>query len=200
MDINTNSQWETASATSDITDFSEYDEPSVSSRICVGEKCLWCHMEGVFSKASEPQVMTAIPKHQDSWLTDHLKQPEQRGTNIWSAGAKDIPPLLYRFSNIDSAGINSKQLIVAGLFASDADVKPPDEFSSDEFKNHVTNHVRINRVLTPFISTFMTPLSPIYRALKAREGAIVTIIDATKLQTPVYSAKTLVFDMNLRNG
>lgn len=46
----------------------------------------------------------------------------------------------------------------------------------------------------------MTPLSPIYRALKAREGAIVTIIDATKLQTPVYSAKTLVFDMNLRNG
>lgn len=101
---------------------------------------------------------------------------------------------------MDSAGLNSKQYFVAGLFYPDVKLKYPDEYSQEEFKKMVVNHVRIDKVPTPFISTFITPLSPIHRAFKNREGAIVTIIDPAKLQTPFFFAKAFVFNLEIRQG
>lgn len=112
----------------------------------------------------------------------------------------NVPSVLYRWSNVDSMGINSKQHLVAGLFASELKLKSPEEYSVDDFRNLVLQHVRIMHVPSPFISTFMTPLSPIHRALKKREGALVTIIDPSQLQTPIYSAQALVSNLALREG
>lgn len=111
-----------------------------------------------------------------------------------------VPPVLYRWSNVDSIGINSRQHLVAGLFASDLQIRSPAEYSKEDFKNLVLHHVRIDKVPTPFISTFITPLSPIHRAFQRGQGAIVTIIDPSKLRTPLFSAKALVFKLGLRNG
>lgn len=112
----------------------------------------------------------------------------------------NVPPVLYRWSNIDSMGVNSKQHLVAGLFASDMKLRLPTEYAQEDFKELVLRHVRIEHLPTPFISTFITPLSPIHRASKKGEGAMITIIDPTKLLTPCYSAKALVLNLGLRNG
>lgn len=113
-------------------------------------------------------------------------------------GSDELPPLLYRWSNIDSAGINSKQMLIAGLFASDSRIKLIEEYSPEEFKNLVIRHIRIEKAPTPFISTFITPLPTIHRALNKQEGAIITIIDPSKVRTPIYSARGLVYGMNIR--
>ena len=97
-------------------------------------------------------------------------------------------------------GINSKQLFLAGMFAAGAPFKSPEEYSPGQFKQLVMHHVRIDKVLTPFISTFEAPLSPIHRALHKQEGAIVTIFDSNKIQTPIYSAKSLVSNMEIRRS
>lgn len=50
---------------------------------------------------------------------------------------------------------------------------------------------------SPFISTFKSLLAPVHRALRAREGAIVSIVDSSKLQTEAYSAQRLVGELNI---
>lgn len=50
---------------------------------------------------------------------------------------------------------------------------------------------------SPFISTFKSLLAPLHRALRAREGAIVSIVDSSKLQTEAYSAQRVVRELNI---
>ncbi|OGM40487.1 hypothetical protein ABOM_011005 [Aspergillus bombycis] len=119
---------------------------------------------------------------------------EKQETAIW------IPPILYRWSNIESQGINSTKLFLAGLFIDELDYFAPNDINTKEFEQHVVNHTRPAKVPTPFISTFRSMLAPVHRAIKHKEGAIITMIDSKKLQTQVYSAQKLVRKVGLKVG
>ncbi|KAE8378930.1 hypothetical protein BDV26DRAFT_291774 [Aspergillus bertholletiae] len=111
-----------------------------------------------------------------------------------------VPPILYRWSNIESQGINSTKTFVAGLFIDELDYFAPNDIQTEEFEQHVVNHATIAKVPTPFISTFRSMLAPVHRAIKHKEGAIVTMIDTKKLRTQVYSAQKLVRKIGLKIG
>lgn len=51
---------------------------------------------------------------------------------------------------------------------------------------------------SPFISTFKSLRAPVHRALRAREGAIVSIFDSSRLQTEAYSAQKLVKELGIK--
>ncbi|KAE8322030.1 hypothetical protein BDV39DRAFT_218917 [Aspergillus sergii] len=91
-------------------------------------------------------------------------------------------------------------MFLAGLFIDTLDYFAPNDITTKEFEQHVANHVRIAKVPTPFISTFRSMLAPVHRAIKYKEGAIVTMIDSKKLQTQVYSAQKLVRKVGLKVG
>lgn len=74
----------------------------------------------------------------------------------------------------------------------------PEEVSQVDFERYVESHVSISKVVSPFISTFQSLLAPVHRSLRAREGATVNIIDPSKLDRHVYSAKKLVRDLGIR--
>ncbi|RAQ52905.1 hypothetical protein AFGD_012507 [Aspergillus flavus] len=124
----------------------------------------------------------------------YKEDTEKQEAAIW------IPPILYRWSNIDSQGINSTKMFLCGLFIDALDYFAPNDITTKEFEQHVANHVRIAKVPTPFISTFRSMLAPVHRAIKYKEGAIVTMIDSKKLQTQVYSAKKLLRKVGLKVG
>lgn len=111
---------------------------------------------------------------------------------------EEIPPLLYRWSNIDSQGVNSRRFFQAGLFAEGTQYLDPHELTQGDFNKFVEAHVRIDKTLSPFISTFRMMLAPMHRALRNGEGAIVSIIDTRKLITPVYSAQKLIRTLKLK--
>ena len=111
----------------------------------------------------------------------------------------DIPPILYRWANVDSQGVNTKSLIISGLFSnSDQEFFAPDEIPREDFEQYATKHVSIEKSLSPFISVFQSLLAPVHRAIRAGEGAAVTFIDTSKLETKVYSAKSLVWDLGIK--
>ncbi|EYE94837.1 uncharacterized protein EURHEDRAFT_479335, partial [Aspergillus ruber CBS 135680] len=111
----------------------------------------------------------------------------------------DIPPIYYRWANVDSQGVNTKSLIISGLFSnSDQDFFGPDEIPQEAFEQYVIKHVSTEKFLSPFISTFQSLLAPVHRAIRAGEGAAVTLIDTSKLETKVYSAKSLVWDLGIK--
>lgn len=99
--------------------------------------------------------------------------------------AKDLPPLLYRWSNPDSQGVNSKTYYRAALFCN-GEWFNPEDFSESRFLKYFRSHVSKEKTKTPFISTFRSPLAPIHRALANRNGAVVTVIDTSKLNTKVF--------------
>ncbi|GAB1198856.1 hypothetical protein APSETT444_008186 [Aspergillus pseudonomiae] len=108
--------------------------------------------------------------------------------------------MLRRWSNVDSQGINSTKMFLAGLFIDEMNYFAPNDINTKEFEEHAVNHARIAEVPTPFISTFRSMLAPVHRAINKKEGAIVTMIDSKKLQTQVYSAKKLLRKLGLRVG
>ncbi|PLB39091.1 uncharacterized protein BDW47DRAFT_103664 [Aspergillus candidus] len=130
-----------------------------------GKLCYWCALENPTLEDQETQDTTR---------------------------AEGIPPILYRWSNVDSQGVNSKKLLLAGLFADGVDYFFPEQLEQGEFDNFVKTHVSIEKSPTPFISTFTSMLAPLHRALRNQEGAMISIIDTTKLQSPVFSARDLV--------
>ncbi|PYH98207.1 hypothetical protein BO71DRAFT_447405 [Aspergillus ellipticus CBS 707.79] len=103
-----------------------------------------------------------------------------------------IPPVLYRWSNIDSQGVNSKKLLLAGLFADGCEIFSPEDVTKEVFNQYMSKHVHIEKEPSPFISTFKSLLSPVHRAVWNKEGAIITLIDTKKLDNPVYSAYELM--------
>lgn len=104
--------------------------------------------------------------------------------------ADKMPPLLYRWSNRDSQGVNSKTLFLAGLFCN-GEWFDPEDFSEGRFESFVRSHVTKEKVKTPFISTSQSPLAPLHRAIANQNGAILTVIDTSKLETKVLYAHPL---------
>jgi hypothetical protein len=89
-------------------------------------------------------------------------------------------------------------MFLAGLFTDELNYFAPDDIDAHEFEQHVLNHTRTTKVPTPFISTYRSMLAPMHRAIKNKEGAIISIIDSKKLQSQVFSAKQFVRKVGLK--
>ncbi|KAH1765533.1 hypothetical protein KXX41_003848 [Aspergillus fumigatus] len=136
---------------------------------------------------SDPVVPTSISQPLTThggkvcwWCLDQGGDAAEPNTSLSSLRSDYLPPLLYRWSNADSQGINTRKRYIAGLFA-DSEVSKflPDEISLEEFDGCPES-------------------SPIHRALWGKEGAMVSIIDTRKLTGPVYFAKSLVQQNKIR--
>ncbi|KAL3446543.1 hypothetical protein BJX65DRAFT_116101 [Aspergillus insuetus] len=152
-------------------DTSEESQP-VTNLLCTagGKTCFWCHLEGLD------------------------KEETSGGYQV------ETPQLLYRWWNVDSQGVNSRDMFVAGLFTSTS-MFAPDTISKEEFKLRSLNHISRKLIPSPFISTFQSALSPIHRSLCNQEGATVSIIDSSRLkQSQVFSAKEFVQKNSVRIG
>lgn len=89
--------------------------------------------------------------------------------------------------------------MLSGLFSNtEQDFFLPEDISQRAFEDYVRSHVSINKAVSPFISTFQSPLAPVHRSLRAGEGARVSIIDPSRLGNHVYSARMLVKDLGIR--
>ncbi|KAL2000055.1 hypothetical protein VTN02DRAFT_3618 [Thermoascus thermophilus] len=143
-----------------------------------GKVCFWCSGEGADLHS---------PRDHDS------ESPLEPSTGQRTPSPIKIPKLLYRWHNADSNGINTRSWFVAGLFQENPKTIPlPTDYSEDEFDVMLERHLRIEQVSSPFISTTGTPLAPIHRALRKREGAVLTLIDSSKIQTEICSAQSLM--------
>lgn len=182
-------------------------EPLVTSH---GKVCFWCAREGV-----HPEEHTLTTSRVDESLQGHNQEindpsvresPTLEAENVapadldmdnWShlpgeCGVDDLPPLLYRWSNTNSQGVNTESVLVAGWFTGSYPyVIFPGQLSQEEFLGIFTSHVTRVHVSTPFISTFARPLAPIHRALRHRSNAKISVIDPRKLPTPVFNAQLL---------
>lgn len=164
------------------------DGPSTHATGCLvtahDKVCFWCHKEGEdlreFNTHAEVEPIGTAPR---------VSMKNIPGV----CDLDELPPVLFRWSNVNSQGINSRYLYRAGKFSStESEYFGPGELSHDEFLEYFRSHVRKEKRPTPFISSFALPLAPIHRALHNPEGAIVSIIDPSKLDTPVVSARPLV--------
>ncbi|RAH52525.1 hypothetical protein BO85DRAFT_431185 [Aspergillus piperis CBS 112811] len=155
------------------------DMTQIDISLCSGgdKVCFWCVQEQILNQKAHKESNTVGSR---SRWTD------------------EVPPVIYRWSNIDSQGVNSKMLFLAGLFADGRQFFTPGDISQEEFINYFSRHVHIDKTPSPFISTFRSMLSPVHRALWNKEGAIISIIDTHKLDTDVYPAIKLFREQNLR--
>ncbi|KAF7115291.1 hypothetical protein CNMCM5793_001927 [Aspergillus hiratsukae] len=83
------------------------------------------------------------------WCLDHggdAAELNTPSTPTWTPGSDNLPPLLYRWSNADSQGVNTPKRYIAGLFA-DSEVNPflPEDIAPEKFNDYVLNHVSIAR-------------------------------------------------------
>lgn len=183
-------------------------DPHTSSRLVHshGKVCFWCYMEGEQLVDDDQNPETQIPEYISS-LQDHEAAQEViqsiEDPMDWVQGPateelpglcrkSDLPPMLYRWSNRQSQGTNTPDLFEAELFKNTAELYFPDAISEQTFLEHFTNHVTKAKVKTPFISTFAHPLAPIHRAIHRQKGAVISVIDPTKVGTPIFKANKLV--------
>lgn len=189
-------------------------EPLVTSHKKV---CFWCEREGTNHDAppDEPELDLYGSREFHTQGTNNASAPESSrlgiqqiasvDANITSSndlcppselpglcGVNDLPPLLYRWSNTNSQGVNTETVLVAGWFTADyPDVGSPLQLSKSDFLNVFAAHVTRVQVPTPFISAFAHPLAPIHRALRNRENAKLSVIDPRKIPSPVFYAQPL---------
>ncbi|RDW69028.1 uncharacterized protein DSM5745_08788 [Aspergillus mulundensis] len=134
-----------------------------------GTKCYWCDIESLNEKA------------------------------INGAGGTQLPPLLYRWWNVKSQGLNLENSFVAGMFASLLEgYFEPDTITEDEFDNLFESHIRRKQLPSPFISTFQSMLAPVHRGLREGKGASIAIFDSRRITSKVYSARSFVEKHKLR--
>ncbi|KAL4793179.1 hypothetical protein BDV19DRAFT_232037 [Aspergillus venezuelensis] len=153
-----------------VSDFSKKDADTL---LCTagGKLCFWCYTEDREKKASD------------------------------GLDAAQTPLLLFRWYNVTSQGVNSDTMFVAGKFTGIFNAYfEPDSIPEEEFCSYFESHIRRYTVLSPFISTFKSALAPTHRSLRNQEGASVAIIDTSKLQSRVYSAKAFVQKHELKIG
>lgn len=90
-------------------------------------------------------------------------------------------------------------MFLAGLFSdSETEFLYPGDFSQEEFIAMFKSHVSRAKIPSPFISAFGTPLAPIHRGIRNSQGATLSMVDTSKLQTYVFSAKQLVKQTNFQ--
>lgn len=109
--------------------------------------------------------------------------------------SRDVPKLLFRFSNNNSQGINTDHHLRAAKFTGLDDlhdIRSPSSVDKQDFLFYFKKHVRKEHKESPFISFFQSPLAPLHRALRRGANAKITIIDTTMLDTKVFAAKPLV--------
>ncbi|KAJ5294372.1 hypothetical protein N7508_009193 [Penicillium antarcticum] len=140
---------------------------------------------GLFENSESPHPLP-IGELQDR--DQSLECPDQKRTRGLSIDKP--PPLLYRWWNIDSQGVNSKHEFVAGLFCNRPTFNPED-ITDTEFLAFFRGHVTKQEVATPFISTFAFPLAPFHRALVNQKGAMVSIIESSKIPSKIFDAGPL---------
>ncbi|OQE46139.1 hypothetical protein PENCOP_c001G06587 [Penicillium coprophilum] len=193
-------------------DFVENDVSVVTSH---GKTCLWCshgvtidEVDGIDDQTSmsnnpkennnpdqsqQPQYQHA--GYQD-WGQQHHHQDHQHDHEMAMQGVPrdKLPPLLFRWSNCDSQGVNSKTHFLAGIFC-DSGWFNPEDLPQSRFESLFESHVTKQEVNTPFISTSQSPLSPLHRAIAGQKGAILTVIDTSKLETKVFYAYPLAVRM-----
>ncbi|GFG16291.1 hypothetical protein IFM5058_07885 [Aspergillus udagawae] len=160
-----------------------------------------CHTLSI-NKQGQSSSVQPLTKHGGKvcwWCLDQGNDAAEPNTSSTSPRSDYLPPLLYRWSNADSQGINTPKRYIAGLFA-DSEVSPflPEDITPELFNNYILNHVSITSNPSPFISTFQSILAPIHRAMRGKEGARVSIIDTRKLTGPLYFAKALVQQNKIR--
>ncbi|KAL4815827.1 hypothetical protein BDW67DRAFT_175902 [Aspergillus spinulosporus] len=116
--------------------------------------------------------------------------------------AAQLPPLLYRWWNVRSQGLNSENGFVAGMFASlFRGYFAPETLAEDDFNRLFESHIRRHKDFpSPFISTFMSLLAPVHRGLREKGGATIAIFDTRKLRSKAYSARDFVREQKLKIG
>lgn len=151
------------------------------------------------SKRREPEKLCTGGGKKCLWCSFHQLESEDASA---AALRTELPTLLYRWSNVDTQGVNTRKLYLSGL-AAEAEYFSPNDISAEEFKSFLSRHVHIDKVPSPFISTMMSLLAPLHRGIRSKDTAIVSIIDPNKLGTesPVFSAKDLMRRISLKvNG
>lgn len=195
-------------------------EPAACNGMLWGFPCIWCHKDGG-DKLNNEQLMTmeaaviesyngstdhgsSVPLDIDDnlHLLDGHCSDEQLPMDFQLADFRtlpglctpeSLPPVLYRWSNIYSQGINSPTQIVAGRFLHhDSTAFPPSDLDEGLFLDYVKSHVTKQPVSSPFISAFKSLLAPIHRALRNGEDAKVSIIDTSLMRTEIFKAAPLV--------
>lgn len=180
---------------------------------CVGQlcglPCFWCLDELVRDGDKPAAETTTIDDHREQVETSapqSLSKGDQSRSSsnstltgepewleLYRSERTELPPVLYRWSNADSLGINTRFCFTAGMFApSNTIAFSPSSVSEQSFLDMFKNHVTKVPLPTPFISTFQGPLAPIHRGLRNGQGATVSLIDTSKLSTAVFKAAPLV--------
>ncbi|KAJ5369247.1 uncharacterized protein N7496_009007 [Penicillium cataractarum] len=186
---------------------SQDDEPLVTSH---GKVCFWCVREGEHPEDHTPTAsrVDESPQGHNQEVNEPCvrESPTLDAENVAPAdlnmhdsnhlpglcGVDELPPLLYRWSNTNSQGVNTESILVAGWFTgSYPNVTFPGQLSQEEFLGIFTSHVTRVHIPTPFISAFARPLAPIHRALRNRDDAKISVVDPRKLPTPVFNAQPL---------
>ena len=169
------------------------DEPVVTSH---GKVCIWCEQGSEIydqnrrEQNQHQQGQYELNEHDQSQQPPDQGRHRQTDDGMQGVPMNDLPPLLYRWSNRDSQGVNTKERFLAGLFCNREYFNPEDCPESD-FESFFRSHVTKKRVQSPFISTFRSPLAPIHRAIASQKGATVTIVDTSRLDTKVFYALPL---------
>ncbi|KAJ5944648.1 hypothetical protein N7516_004816 [Penicillium verrucosum] len=153
-----------------------------------------------------PQGQQLQESHREQQDQDRDQQQEHQGCSRHHHGQQDyhhdhelamkgvpadkMPPLLFRWSNRGSQGVNSKTGFLAGLFCN-GEWFDHEDFPKDRFESFFRSHVTKEKVKTPFISTSHSPLAPLHRAIANQNSAMLTVIDTSKLETKVFYAHPL---------
>ncbi|KAJ5684446.1 uncharacterized protein N7477_000791 [Penicillium maclennaniae] len=176
--------------------------PTSLDRSLWGKRCFWCEKEGPrlplgrneHMKSDAQTDMSDLKDSQDPSPTEEDAITPTAHVNLHGhCSFKDLPAVLYRWSNLNSQGINCPAIIRAGLFTLSHSVMfQPKDVSEKEFLEYFKHHVSKERKLTPFISFFKKPLAPIHRGLQNGDGAAVFIIDTEKLSNKAFKAAPLV--------
>ncbi|KAJ5385076.1 hypothetical protein N7517_002987 [Penicillium concentricum] len=199
----------------ELVDHLTTDSPVVTSH---GKNCLWCSygltIDEVDGLIDQSTVGAQNQEHQEYEETPELSEPHElqerqysseqhhdQGQNqphgkghhhdhdlaMQGVAHDKMPPLLFRWSNRDSQGVNSKARFLAGAFR-DSEWFDPENIPESRFESFFRSHVTKEKVSTPFISTFQAPLAPLHRAIAGQNGALLTVIDTSKLKTKVFYA------------
>lgn len=171
-----------------------FNESVVTSH---GKICLWCGHEskteaprGAFQQQVDGIYDPTTIEDRDGVQNDRSDQ--LRNPDLTGLPANKIPPILYRWYDCDSQGINSEHGLVSGLFRVSR-FFGPDKISNLDFETYFRNHVSKKKTLSPFISFFRSPLAPLHRAMQSAQHTTATlvVIDTKYLDSKVFSAHRL---------